>query len=280
MALLRVGERALEDGPREPVEGEPERFARGEPVGARAVDDVLARPPRVVVAVRPEVGKARAPDVDEGERGLAERARALVRRRRRLVFADEKMREPEPLLERRALGHGNRGAEPSGDRERGAAVRDHGTVGEARLGLHRGLAVVEERAREVLTAREMVREGLVVLAQAVGVELLDGRADRAVQRLPALGRHALVGDLVREGVLEHVGELRVQRLLVDELEAAERLDLRPHAVAGLGDPLQEAQHELAADHGRDLDRALAFPGQTVEARGEHVVDRDPARSRS
>ena len=65
---------------------------------------------------------------------------------------------------------------------------------------------------------------------------------------------------MREGVLEHVGELRVQRLLVDELEAAERLDLRSHAVAGLGDPFQEAQCELAADHGRDLNRALAFPG--------------------
>ena len=200
-----VGEGALEDAPREPVEGEPERFARGEPMGVR-VDDLLARPPRVVVAVRPE-GEARAPDVDEGERGLAGALARSYAAADASYSLTRKCANPSRSSSA-ARGNGNRGAEPSGDRERGAAVRDHGPVGEARLGLHRGLAVVEERALEVLTAREMVRKRLVVLAQAVGVELLDGRADRAVQRLPALGRHALVGDLVREGVLEHVGELR------------------------------------------------------------------------
>ena len=65
----------------------------------------------------------------------------------------------------------------------------------------------------------------------------------------------------------------MQRLLVDQLEAAQLLDLRADAVAGLGDARQQAQRELAADHRRDLNRAPRLLGQPIDAGDEHVLDR-------
>jgi hypothetical protein len=60
---------------------------------------------------------------------------------------------------------------------------------------------------------------------------------------------------------------------VDELDGAELLDVRPHARARLGDALEQAQRELAADHRRDLDRPPRLVGEAIEAGDEHVLDR-------
>ena len=65
----------------------------------------------------------------------------------------------------------------------------------------------------------------------------------------------------------------MQRLLVDQLEPAQLVDLGAHAVAGLGDARQQAQRELAADHRGDLDRAPRFLGEPIDARDQDVLHR-------
>ena len=45
--------------------------------------------------------------------------------------------------------------------------------------------------------------------------------DHPVQLFPPLNEQTFVGNIVREGVLEHVGELGNARLLIDELERAQ-----------------------------------------------------------
>ena len=80
------------------------------------------------------------------------------------------------------VAHG--GAEPVGDRERLAAVRDDGAVREALGGLRRGARVVVEGAFPFGAAREVVRQCLVEFRETVGVELLDRAPDGAVQLAP------------------------------------------------------------------------------------------------
>ena len=62
-----------------------------------------------------------------------------------------------------------------------AAVRDDGAVREAVGRLRRRALVVVERALPFLGATEVMRERLVELGEAVGVQLLDGEPDGAVQ---------------------------------------------------------------------------------------------------
>ena len=56
-----------------------------------------------------------------------------------------------------------------------------------------------------------------MLGEALGVELLDGVADDAVQGSAALLEHALVGHVVGEGVLEGELPLGEEVRLIEEL---------------------------------------------------------------
>ena len=67
--------------------------------------------------------------------------------------------------------------------------------------------MIVQCALVVLRLGEVVRERLVVLGDPVRVELFDRGADDAVQRPAPPAQQAVVGDFVRQGVLEHVGEL-------------------------------------------------------------------------
>ncbi len=119
----------------------------------------------------------------------------------------------------------------------------------------------------------MVGERLVLLGQPVRVQLVDRVGHDAVELLAPLQQQALVGDVVRERVLEHVHELRIERALEDEIEGAEL----PHAVGGVlrerRGPLQQPQRELAPDHRGRLDRPLRILGQTIEPRHDHALHR-------
>ncbi len=97
----------------------------------------------------------------------------------------------------------------------GGLVRERG----GRL-LARAL-VIEEGALQGPGFGVVARQSLVVLGEAIVVDLLDGVGDAAVERAPPAREHALVGHVVRERVLEHVGELGVAGLLVDQLERAQ-----------------------------------------------------------
>ena len=66
-------------------------------------------------------------------------------------------------------------------------------------------------------SKRVVSQALGVLGEAVGVERLDRADDLRVQRTPSLVQDAAVGDLVRQGVLERVFEIRKQPCLVEEL---------------------------------------------------------------
>ena len=70
-------------------------------------------------------------------------------------------------------------------------------------------------------------ELLDVLPQAVGIQTLEGADDRPVQRLSALRQEAPVGDVVGQGVLEHVLELGKQARLVHELRSLQAPETPP-----------------------------------------------------
>ena len=118
----------------------------------------------------------------------------------------------------------------------------------------------------------MMGQRLVVLGDAVRVQLLDGQTDGAVQGLAALAQHALVGDVVRQRVLEHICQLRVQRLLVDQLQSAQLVDVDADPIAGLGDAGQQTQGELPPDHGGDLNGAARLLRQAIDARDQDVLN--------
>src|SRR5690606_11670414 len=108
----------------------------------------------------------------------ARAARALVRSARRLELAEVEARERERRLEVLARRRERALAQAVRDRERFAAVLDDGARRVALGGLGHRAAVVLERALPLLGAGEVVRERLVVLLEAVRVELLDREADR------------------------------------------------------------------------------------------------------
>jgi len=91
-------------------------------------------------------------------------------------------------------------------------------VREGSSGLVAGPEEVLEGPGLVLRLREVVGKDLVVLDEPVHVQLLDRQPDQPVELLPALDEERVVRHFVGERVLEHVGELGKQGLLVDELD--------------------------------------------------------------
>jgi hypothetical protein len=73
-------------------------------------------------------------------------------------------------------------------------------------------------------------------------------------------------------VLEDVGGLGQEPLLVDDFERLQ-LPQEPLQLPGeASDPLQQAAHELAADHRRELHRPLAVLAETIETGHDDPVD--------
>jgi hypothetical protein len=85
----------------------------------------------------------------------------------------------------------------------------------------------------------VVSELAVMLREAVGVEILDRFGDGRVELLAPFAEQAVVGDVLDDGVLEDVGRLAQQALLVDDLERFELLE-QPLELAGQPrDPLEQ-----------------------------------------
>ena len=140
-----------------------------------------------------------------------------------------------------------------------------------------GLDQVVERLRPRLALGVVVRQRLVLLREPVGVQLLDGGARQTVQRLALSGQQRREGHLLRQRVLEHERHLGEVARLVDQVE---RLELPQRAVqsglvAGpvLGDALQQAGGELAADDGGELEGGLRLVREAVEAAEDDLLDR-------
>ena len=117
----------------------------------------------------------------------------------------------------------------------------------------------------------MVREQAVRLRQLVRAQLLERRADDAVQVSPALVEQARVRRFAHEAVTEAVLRRRPTPLLDDEVEP---LQLRERRTQQLGrdEPLEQRLAEAATDDGRDR-RHLAHVGcESVESRLERLLD--------
>ena len=119
-----------------------------------------------------------------------------------------------------------------------------------------------------------MRELLDVLVETVRVQLLDGVDERPVECAPALAEKAAIRDLVREGVLERVLEVREQARLVQELRALESTEplVQPILVEA-GDREQQAERDALAHDGRRLEQAFVAGRQPVDPSGEDRLDR-------
>ena len=124
-----------------------------------------------------------------------------------------------------------------------------------------------------------MRQHLVVLGEPVRVELLDGAADQPVEIAPPLHEQRFVGDVLGQGVLEHVRQLGVQVALEDELERGQLAEELGTALSDLGEAIHQAARELTPDHGGELQRPLGGLGEAVDAGGDDVVDRPGHRER-
>jgi len=80
----------------------------------------------------------------------------------------------------------------------------------------------------------VLRQQRGVLVEPVGEEPLDGAGHCRMDRLAALGELRAIGHLLRQGMLEGVLRLRVERRLVEELPAHQLRDRRGQLGLGKG----------------------------------------------
>jgi len=124
----------------------------------------------------------------------------------------------------------------------------------------------------LLALDEVVRQLPVVVGEAIGIELFDRATDRAVELLPTLDEQALVGDVLDYRVLEDVGRLGQEPLLVDDLQRLQLLEETLQLARESRDPLEQPAEELTADHRGELHGALALLAEPVQARHDDVAD--------
>ena len=136
-----------------------------------------------------------------------------------------------------------------------------------------GLHEVLQRLPGVFRLRKVIREHLILLGEALGIEFLDRPRDDAMQLLASLPQKRVVGDLMGQGMLEHVRELGEERLLVDQLDGLQIPQELLRALADVADPVKEAPGELAPDDRRELERLLGGVGEPVDARHDDVLNR-------
>jgi len=142
-------------------------------------------------------------------------------------------------------------------------------VGRAREGLGARLTQVGQRLVPHLAVEGMVGEALDLFSETIAIEPLDGVHDPGMQGAASLVEKALIGDLVREGVLEGVLDLGEQARLVDELGP-----LKPGPkliLCQIGDGMEQRRRHILANDGGDLQQALVFWSEAIDARGQHGV---------
>jgi hypothetical protein len=118
----------------------------------------------------------------------------------------------------------------------------------------------------------VVRQLLVVLMEAIRIELLDGAAHGLVELLATLDEKAVVRHVLDDRVLEDVRRLGQESLLIDDLERFQLAQQTIELTGEPGDALQQALEELATDDRRELHRALAVLAQAVQAGHDDALD--------
>src|SRR5215813_2970035 len=87
-----------------------------------------------------------------------------------------------------------------------------------------------------------------------------------------MNQQALVGDFLDDGVLEHVGRLGHEALLVDDFEGFQLSEEAFELSAEPSDPLEQTSKELSADDGGELHGSLTVPAETIQARHDDALD--------
>src|SRR5204863_7723051 len=101
------------------------------------------------------------------------------------------------------------------DRIDAALVERHRRpVARVRLGLGPGTEEIGCRGRPRLPAHGVMREGLDVVGSLVTGTLLESGQDAPMQETTSFAEERLIGDLLRQGVLEGEFELREEARLV------------------------------------------------------------------
>ena len=134
-----------------------------------------------------------------------------------------------------------------------------------------GRAPVPARGAERLAGLlPVMRQQRGALVEMLGVLPLDRARHRGVHLAAPLAELAAERHLLRQRMLEGVLGHRVERLLVDELGAAQRRQRRLQLVGGqLRHCRQQRLGEVLADHRRDLQQPLLALRQPIDARRQH-----------
>src|SRR5262245_15096164 len=118
-----------------------------------------------------------------------------------------------------------------------------------------------------------MRKTLEVFIQAIAVKRFDRLDDAPVQLAATLAKHACMGDLVCEGVLEGVLDIREETALVQELGVLQRSEgLTKVIIAQTGDRLQDRVWNIAANRGGGLQKRLVARQQAVDTRGQQSMN--------
>ena len=96
-----------------------------------------------------------------------------------------------------------------------------------------------------------------VFGESVRIEMLDGLNDFGVEGTPSLLRKTPIGDLVREGVLERVFELRKEARFVEELGGLQAGEATVERHLGpFSDGLEESEGNIFTNDGGRLEQTL------------------------
>ena len=140
-------------------------------------------------------------------------------------------------------------------------------------GFLRSLHEILQRLAGVFGPREVIREDLVVLGEPVGIQLLDGLGDRAVQLFASVQKERVIGNLMGQRVLEHIGQFGKECLLVDQLDGLQIPQELLRSLTEVSDPVEEAAGELAPDDRGELQRLLGRIRKPVDPRHDDVLNR-------
>jgi hypothetical protein len=129
-----------------------------------------------------------------------------------------------------------------------------------------GLLPIPHRLLPQLPLGRVVRETLGVLAEPIRVDRLRGIDDPRMQGPPSFQEQAPVGDVVGQGVLEGVFEVRKEARLVQELSSLEVRESLAQAVFGyVRDGLHEREGHVLPNDGGRLEEALVLGGEPIDA---------------
>src|SRR6516162_288573 len=115
-----------------------------------------------------------------------------------------------------------------------------------------------------------MREALNLLAQPVGVELFYSIHDPGVNVAAAFVEHSTICDVMREGVLKRVLQVRKEPCRVEKFSSLQIVEQT--AKLALRQPtncMQQCERCVMSDHRRLVQQALLGGGQCVDTRGEH-----------